>query len=352
MRRRLLARFASAALLAGALFGIARAARAETPPNSWDIVRDPSLRERWATHVYVQRQLFSAGSEEPLDRNRMRSFALDAALRSLRAANAATSDDVRLRFDLMQVLRERDNLLLEKHDAELLPLAQSVCGDERATDHQRSSACFVVALVHAKAERTEEEIAAYADVLRFESDPLQRGITVMNRAEGYMRLGRLTEAIEGYREVIVMLSPLSQRGDTITSAYWGLAVALDRYRDTQGALAAASWAVSSDPGLFLVSPGHRPGENPDVFFVPDYDAHWYRAIGWRAKAMSPGVPARDVARYLGQSAMEYALYVASAERAKDQGYLAVGKERLDAVKKLYAAAQKKVPPVPPDDFSF
>ena len=340
-----------AAVVASVLL-IGRSAHAETPPSSWDIVRDPSLRERYATHLYVQRQLFSAGSEEPLDRNRMRSFALDAALRSLRAANAGTSDDVRLRFDLMQVLRERDNLLLERHDAELLPLARGVCTDDHATDHQRSSACFVVALLHAKAEETEEEIEAYADVLRFESDPLQRGIVVINRAEGYMRLGRLQEAIEGYREVIVMLSPLSQRGDTITSAYWGLAVALDRYRDTQGALAAASWAVSSDPSLFLVTPGHRPGENPDVFFVPDYDAHWYRAIGWRAKAMGAGVPARDVARYLGQSAMEYALYVASAEHAKDQSYLVVGKERLDAVKKLFTAAQKKVPVVPTDDFSF
>ncbi|CAN5353646.1 hypothetical protein BH09MYX1_BH09MYX1_10560 [soil metagenome] len=308
----------AAAFFGGIVLVSASLASAETPPGSWDKVKDPSLEETYRAHLFVTQKLASQPSDDdPFDASRLRPFVLDQVLGALRAAHAATSTDLRLRSDLIQVLRLRETTLGEKHTAELLPMTQALCANELGTDAQRAGACFTLALIHAQAERTDEEIATYASVLRFETDPLQRAIIVMNRAEGYMRLGQLHEAMDGYREVIATLSPMGLSGDTLPSAYWGLAVALDRYRDPQGAVQAATWATTSDPSLFLVRPGNGRGENPNVFFVPDYDAHWYRAVGFRALALGSGISPIMVAGYFALSQTEYARYIEAAEAAND-----------------------------------
>lgn len=318
-------------------------AHAETPPNSWDKLKDPALDEAYAVHLLVQRNLFQNAmlEDDGYDPRQMRKFALDACLLALRNVHADTSADYRLRSDYLEVLRQRDNLFGEDHTAERLGLAQALCNDDRVPARESSSACFDLALLHAKHGKTEDEIAAYAIGLRREADPLQRAVIVMNRAEGYMRLGNLHDAIEGYREVLTLIAELGRRSDTGPSASWGLAVALDRYRDPRGAMEAATNALMSDPNMFLVSPGNGPGQNNNVFFVPEWDAHWYRAIGWRAKAQQPSLPVSIVAIYLGKAESEYAEFVRKAEAANDTMYLGIAKERLASVSKLHADAVKR-----------
>ncbi len=319
----------------------AGAARADTPPNAWDKVKDPTLGERWELHLRVRQVLALVELERRVtivDPRGVKRLYLDAALTELARAHAETGTDPILQNDLLDVYRARHEYLREERDSEMLPLAKALCADARLGDASRARACFTLALVYAKAERTEDEIAAYAFELPLESDPEQRAVVLMNRAEGYMRLGRLTEAIDGYREVISNASAIAGAGRTVASAYWGLAVALDRYRDPRGGLEAARFALMTDPALILVT----PEINDEVFFVPKFDAHWYRAVGWRQKALSATAPG-DVARYYGQSEIEYGLYVIEAERAGDTMYLPIARERLEVVKKLHAEALRRVP---------
>jgi tetratricopeptide (TPR) repeat protein len=334
--------------------GMSSPARADTPPNAWDKIKDPTLQERWELHLKVRQTIEVLQIEEELsqtryDRPNHKKLLLDAALMYLNRAQAATSGDLLLGTDLLDVLRMREGVLGEKNDPEILPVATWLCNEPKLRDEARANACFALAIVHAKGGRTEAELAAYDAELRFESDPHQRCVVFMNRAEGWMRLGRLNEAIEGYRETIALATPLPGTSHTVASAYWGLAVALDRYRDPRGALQAAAIALMTDPLLALVSPDVNEG----VFFVPDYEKHWYQAIGWRQKALAATNPT-DVARFYTAAELQYGQYVFEATKAKDTMYLAVARERLDAVKKLAAEARAKAATVklPPTDLEF
>jgi tetratricopeptide (TPR) repeat protein len=328
-----------ALVLGVGLLASATTLHAETPPNFWDRVKDPTLADSYEAHIYVQRLLFAGGGNS-YDPSQVARFELDAALATLRAAGAGTSPDSRLRSDLLEVLGERENRLLEDHGDERRALALALCADDHASDHDRATACTAVAIMHAKADRTEDEIAFYAIALRYETDPGQRATVMMNRAESYMRLGRLRDAIEGYREVLAIVIPMGTLSGTNASANWGLAVALDRYRDTRGALDAATIGLMIDGDMKFITP---EAPNSPVFFVPKYDAHWYRAVAWRAAALRPGTTPSGIAFCLGLSEAEYENYVLKAQAANDKMYIDVAKERLAAVRKLHADAVKRAP---------
>ena len=66
-------------------------------------------------------------------------------------------------------------------------------------------------------------------------------------------------------------------------AHWGLAVALDRSGDHSGAIRAATTALTYDPNA-------KELNGPSVFFVPDYDRFWYRALGAMARATAANEP--------------------------------------------------------------
>ncbi len=115
----------------------------------------------------------------------------------------------------------------------------------------------------------EQGIAEYERWRRFvdEASPnvsQALGQSWSNAAELMMAVGRLDEAIVGYEQAIDLDS-------TESLGFYGLAVALDRDGQWEKAKAAMSNAVIRDrQGMRL--------DDPDVFFVPDGDVHYYKAL--------------------------------------------------------------------------
>ena len=97
------------------------------------------------------------------------------------------------------------------------------------------------------------------------------------------------------------------RGSPTT--YWGLAVALDRSGDIEGAFASIRLARTYDPEDRLLN-------GPGWFYVPDYDSAWYAALGHWAAARAATVPAARADAYLRASSawQEYLLKAAPGDR--------------------------------------
>jgi tetratricopeptide (TPR) repeat protein len=85
-----------------------------------------------------------------------------------------------------------------------------------------------------------------------------------NAAELMMAVGRLDESIDAYEEAVDLDS-------TEALGFYGLAVALDRDGQWEKARAAMADAVIRDRGALRL-------DDPLVFFVPEGDIHYYKAL--------------------------------------------------------------------------
>jgi tetratricopeptide (TPR) repeat protein len=102
-----------------------------------------------------------------------------------------------------------------------------------------------------------------------------------NAAELLMATGRLGEAEERYREAIRLetAAPVAGRIETshaLTLATYGLAVALDRAGQADGAREMMARAVALDPRHATLTAAEQP--DADVFFVPDGDVYYYLGL--------------------------------------------------------------------------
>jgi hypothetical protein len=92
---------------------------------------------------------------------------------------------------------------------------------------------------------------------------------------------------------------------------WRLGIALERDGDLPSALNAIQTALS----IKLPSPPYPAShalELPEVFFVPDYDIHYYRALGAMAQARSASEPSeRKLA--LSEAVAAWTEYIRRAE---------------------------------------
>jgi hypothetical protein len=122
-----------------------------------------------------------------------------------------------------------------------------------------------------------------------------------------MVTGDLHAAIRDYRRA----ADLAQLPHAQALAHWGLGIALERDGDLPSALN----AIRTAQGIKLPSPPYPAShalELPEVFFVPDYDIHYYRALGAMAEARSASeLPARKLA--LSEAVAAWTEYVRRAE---------------------------------------
>jgi tetratricopeptide (TPR) repeat protein len=131
----------------------------------------------------------------------------------------------------------------------------------------------------------QSERAAYDEALRVQWGEDRRATILSNRAEASMSLGDLRTAKEDYLAAIE--SATSSGSEVYALAAWGLAVAYARDDDLPDALKYA-WKATQlrfptiDPARGLVS--IYAIDLPDVFFTPDHEIHYYRALGDMALA--------------------------------------------------------------------
>ncbi len=305
--------------------------RAETPPSRWDIARTRGARGRWELHVKVRQLIFLRGQ---LDTETMRDATLERARALLEDAGAATSPDVLLRFDLGEIYYLLDRY--EKAIAVYVPALAMAPNDPSAAD-----ALAYLAYSYAKLDRSQEEREVYEKYLGRVTDDRLRATAMLNLAEAEMRLGNLREAIAGYKDTILLTEQLPNgvsQTHTLILGIWGLAVALDRDGQSRDAVMQARRAVMMDPDDRVIA------HDPNVFFVPAYERHWYLAIGATARATDEKQPA-EAAKLWKKVEDQWTKFIDPAD-PRDR-WLAMARVRRDRARAQRAAAEARSPAAPP-----
>jgi tetratricopeptide (TPR) repeat protein len=308
----------AAALACGQLVGLhATAARADGI-GVWARAADPDAERAERLRRAVEELLVEA--HERGERSTSGKERLRIARNMLVAFGAATRGDVRLRFAFGRVLG------LLGDDAQAVGVYESALA-EAPDAPGAAEAWFGLAVGYARLRRPADEVVAYGECLRRETDPRGRATALANRAESEVLQGRLEAALADY-DAALALEPDSP------TTHWSRAVALDRAGDPLRALAEARVAILLDPGdtnLF--------GDN--VFFVPAYDRHWYEALGGMVRAAAADAPEAR-AYWLSQAIDGWKTYLAAA--TPDDRWAPIARARLAATEKELRELLKRIPP--------
>lgn len=123
-------------------------------------------------------------------------------------------------------------------------------------------------VLFSKLGRFEESVDEYEHVFRARMSDRGRSVALANSAEALMALGRLSEAIERYRRAA---EAAPGDAEAQVGARWGLCVALDRDEQIAKAAEIARQALAVDSQIAYFG-------RANVFFVPEGDEHYYRAL--------------------------------------------------------------------------
>jgi tetratricopeptide (TPR) repeat protein len=294
------------------VLGLSALRPALAAPSIWNRARDPSLKLAYARFVAAER-LEAHALEAFADPRGQRDFTLEAT--ALFETSGALLGDARLSYLLGDLLLDPLLVVPRARDAQRLLLSAL----ERAPESPLAAqGYFNLAIASAKLGERARERDAYSRSLELETDANARAIIFANRAEASMAQGDLKSAIRDYRRA----TTLARNPDAQALAEWGLGVALERSGDLPAALAAVDLATS----IKLPSPPFASTdalELPNVFFDPDYDLDYYRALG----AMSEARHARASAereQALGEAVDHWTRYLERAE-ADPQPWIANAK---------------------------
>ncbi|MCL2448777.1 MAG: tetratricopeptide repeat protein [Polyangiaceae bacterium] len=316
-------------------------ARADTPPSSWDIVRDPAVRDRWVLHVRVERAMHPVESEAiSFSGEHDEEVRFEALREMLEEAGADHSPDPRLRFDLgrvyEQLAAQQQRPDLHRRAIELLESALTDSPDTPGAGEALESLVYA----YAKLDRPRDELAAWKRYIPRLLDDRERIAPLMNMGEAQMRLHRLDDALATFRQAIELCESLpnsSGVNSTYALSLWDMALALDRSGDPEGALQAAgkarrwTWVEVAGFGqaqvLRTVTGWDIIQDERTVFFVPEWDREWYLALGETASARLATDP-RDAARFWASAQAHWDSYVTRATQAGSRDpWLAIARLR-------------------------
>lgn len=289
---------------------LAAVSTAAAKPSVWDIARDPDLGRAERLLALAERSRVPA--DDSLDDFAMflptgTSEELNRQLNARAAALITIADghqlgDSRLLYLLGDALVKADKSYLPEGRLRLVQALELDPDSPLAGE-----ALFSLAIAEGKLRKHDAERAAYTRALEREWQPELRATLVTNRAESTMAGGDLRLATQDYRLAIA----LARSAVTQALAYWGLAVATERDGDLPSALEHARHAAS-----FRFGPNNHPVvalDLPSVYFTPDYEEHYYRALAVMGEADAEADP--DEARRLLQTAsLLWSLYLDSAQR--------------------------------------
>jgi tetratricopeptide (TPR) repeat protein len=293
--------------LALAWLGLAQSAAAS--PTVWDLVKNPKLGAAEQLLALAERSRTPAedGNDDPSLPATATTEELNRQLNARAAALITIADghqlgDPRLLYLLGDALVKADKSYLPEGR---LRLQQAL---ERDPDSPLAAdAWFQLATAEGKLGRHDAERAAYTRALALEWQPELQAMFASNRAESSMASGELGRAIEDYRLAL----SLSRTGVTRALALWGLAVATERDGDLPTALSLAREAAG-----FRFGPPSRVVvalDLPTVYFTPEYEEHYYRALAEMADADAQARPEEARLR-LQTAALLWSLYLENARR--------------------------------------
>ena len=286
--------------LLGALSAFSPEAAADA--SLWQRAREPELARSEALADKLER-LLTMG-----DASRSPGVARDFALAAVAAADLAGASRLpgaRLKCLLGEVLvraefprRARDLLAEVVEELPPGPLA--------------ASCYYSYGLSLAYLGDAKGEIKAFTRALAFTEGRGPRANLLYNRADARVAEGQLAEAIDDYRNAIA----LPNHPEITALAYYGLAVALDRYGDLPAAWVALEAAHRVAPP-FSGLPGADLLDAPSVFFVPAYEKDYYRALSQMALARAAD-SAAERREHLLRALEHWEAFIVAAERANDR----------------------------------
>ncbi|MGD0675344.1 MAG: tetratricopeptide repeat protein [Polyangiaceae bacterium] len=326
------------------------------------MAREPTLRGAWALHVRVDRLLHPPSGDDspPIEAHRDEELRLEAARSMLEQAHAESSPDVRLRFDLGIVYEELATVTrrVDLHEKVIALLGPAL---ERASNHPAATeALEALVYAYAKLDRPQDELRTWKIYIPRLVDARARVAPMMNMGEAEMRLGRLEEAVETFRDTIRLCETIpssSTSNSTYALTLWDLALALDRSGDATTALQMAAkakgWTWSEVIGwgpaqaLRTVTGWDVIRDDESVFFVPEWDRDWYLALGFVASARAVDDP-RDAADLWAQAEAHWDTYIRRATSAGGPNpWLALARRRHDRTHAARLDAEKQAAKWPP-----
>lgn len=321
---------------------------AHAKPSVWARAQSPTLAREADAIEAADRAVSRDLSLSFMPTSFRRTMLLKRTLERMRASQAATSTNASLRYRLGQVYYR------------LFEVEADVAHIEAATQHfefvvsspslptsERARALMSLAICYARLGRHEDEIVAYAAAIALQPDPISHAVLLANQAEAFMARGRIIAAVRGY-QASLRATPSAFMIDSGVTTMWGLAVALDRSGDLDGALENVRRARSYDPDDSRLKGDHW-------FYVPAYDQHWYEALGFWQIARDVKNP--EVKRQAYDAAIRS--WRAFTDKARlDDPWVAIAdfrtgqceKERLEAMARAARkrGEQRDGPPIPKD----
>ncbi len=251
----------------GVLVALSVAGGASAQPSLWEVARDPSTAGAYDALLRAEDHLAQAAETDGYG-SRWRKH-LRVAMAQL--AGEADGPDPRLRFLLAEVLTELGGDWLR----EIRDLLEGAL-EEAPDPAQAAEGWYQLALAGAKLHDRKLEVQAYERALALTWKPNLRANILYNRGDAKLGLGALREAIRDFEAAI----RTSRDPHTQTLALYGLGITLERSGDLPSALAAF------ERGLSLQAAGSMTSvlDHPRVFFVPDYDVYYYKALEAMAAA--------------------------------------------------------------------
>jgi len=284
-----------------------RAAQAD--PGLWQRAREPAAAEQQKVLNRMERILGSIGLPELDPEMSAAAIAMSVLSQTLPACPAkrdatAPRSAAQARFDYLiggALYASRSN---READARcILERALASAPDSPLA----AEGWFHLALATGQLGDRAAERKAYLHALALTWEPDVRAVLRVNLAESEMGSRDLKAALRDYRLAL----PEAQQPDTLSAAYFGLAVALDRSGDLPSSLEAAHNAIliPLPPTLFPVA---SVLDLPGTFFSPNYEIHYYRALAAMASArQAKDDPSRRDA--LADAEEQWTAYVVPAE---------------------------------------
>ncbi len=275
---------------------LAVASHAAAQPSLWDVAKDPNVGRSYEALVRGEQLNFLLDQPIGIDVR----LGLDERIHAAFAeAHELDPTDSRTAILLAQHAAGLDGLDYKKNrDIAFAAIARDPSSPRAA------EAWFSIGILSAKLEDRDVELDAYTRALELEWRPISRGLSYLNRAESHMIAGRFEQAIADYQRSL----EASSRPDSYSLAHWGLAIAHERHGDLPSALEHAAVARN----VLLPPMGINPIDLSSVFFVPEYDRYYYKALGSMAAARAAKKP-RVEEFYVLDALRNWVEYIAAAE---------------------------------------
>ena len=242
-------------------------------PQVWAETAETGFWEEMATPGITEYRVHIAAAQE-----RIRAADHEGALVSLRRAVVMLPDQAE--GHLWTAYCES---MLERHEEALRSWERAVSIDRTVLDDETISFRFTITL--ARVGRYQQAARIYEQLLARGVSPALRPIVLLNMGDMLV-----AASCDGLDEAIDLYQECARDYPDMAGCHWGLAAAL--FRD--GRRDEADQELSTAERL---DSQWRSLNSEDVFFVPSYEVHLYRALGWHGRG-NPGQARLELDEYL------------------------------------------------------